>query len=94
MTLLSMTIIWAALVAVVLSLALVRKWATRQEDDTLHLHEFDTATVQRQSSLATFLDRIDVAGKSLTVVVVVYGIALIARFIYLAWVDSISIHMQ
>jgi hypothetical protein len=50
--------------------------------------------MQRQSSLATFLNRIDVAGKSLTVLVVLYGLAIVARFVYLAWMESLRIHMQ
>lgn len=94
MTLTSMIVTWAGLAAVVLSMILVRKWAARREDDTLHLHEFDTAVVQRQSSLATFLNRIDLAGKSLTVLVVLYGLTIVGRFIYMAWMDSLRIHMQ
>jgi hypothetical protein len=90
MTLVTLTTIWAALLAVVLFLSLARKWAARREDDSLHLHDFDAGLVQRQSSLATHLDRIDVLGKALTVVVLLYGAALIGRVLYLAWMDSLS----
>jgi len=92
MTLSSLTIMWGALFAAVLCLALMRRWAARREDDSLHLHEFESAIVQRQSSLATFLNRVDIAGKSLTIVVVLYGLALIGRVIYMAWVDSLQIY--
>jgi hypothetical protein len=92
MTLFSLTIIWAGLAAFVVLLAVARKWVTRREDDTLHLHEFDTTVVQRQSSVAGLLNRVDWIGKSLTVVVLVYGIALIGRIVYLAWVDSLRLH--
>jgi hypothetical protein len=92
MTLVSLTIVWAGLTAFVILLAVARKWVTRREDDTLHLHEFDTTVVQRQSSLAALLNRVDSIGKSLTIVVFVYGIALIGRIVYLAWIDSLRIH--
>ena len=88
----SLTIIWAALLVTVLFLALARRWAARQEDDSLHLHEFDTGIVRQQSSLAHRLNRLDAAGKTMTVVVVLYGVALLARFAYLVWLDGQVIH--
>jgi hypothetical protein len=92
MTLISLTIVWAVLATVVVFLLVLRKWFVRHEDDTLHLHELDTAIAQRQSSLASLLNRVDWVGKSLTVVVLVYGMALLGRIFYLAWVDSLRIH--
>lgn len=89
MTLTTLTTIWAALFAVVLFLAVARRWAARREDDTLHLHDFDEGLIHRQSSLAHFLDRVDLLGKTLTIVVLLYGTALIGRVFYLAWVDSL-----
>jgi hypothetical protein len=83
-------IIWAALAAFVMFLAFARKWVAGHEDDSLHLREFHTAVVQRQSALAGLLNRVDRIGKSLTVAVFVYGIALIARIFYLAWLDALK----
>jgi hypothetical protein len=91
MILSSLTIIWGALFAVVLCLAITRRWMARNEDDSLHLHQFDGAIVRRQSLVATLPNRLDTVGKSLTEVMVFYGIALIGRVTYLAWADSLQI---
>jgi len=81
--------LWATLLGFVIVLAIARKWASRHEDDTLHLHTSDSAVIERQSSLAGLLNRIDWVGKSLTVVVVLYGFVLIARILYMGWLDSL-----
>jgi hypothetical protein len=90
-SLISLTIGWAVLLAIVVMLAFARRWAARNEDDSLHLHDFDAATNQQQSSLARKLSRLDATGKTLTALMVLYGIALLARVVYLAWMDSLQI---
>lgn len=51
------------------------------EDDTLHLHKF----VQHQRSLTSFLSRVNRFAKCLTVVVLLYGIAVIVRIFLAGW---------
>jgi flagellar biosynthesis protein FlhB len=89
MTLAYLVVIWTALAAFIILLALARKFFARNEDDMLHLGEFDTGVVQRQKSLAGLLTCVDRVGKSLTVVLVVFAIAIIGRILYLGWIYSI-----
>ena len=82
------TAIWVVLFLAVATLAGVRKWVTREEDDTLHLGLPDGSFSKRQNALAGMLDRVVRWGKSLTIVMVVYGVALLARMVYQAWLES------
>jgi hypothetical protein len=87
----SMTIvvsIWVVLFLAVATLAGVRKWVAREEDDTLHLGQTGGSFSKRQTALAATLDRVDKFGKALTVVMVVYGLALLGRIVYQAWLES------
>lgn len=90
MSMYTLTVIWGTLFMVVLALAATRKWIASHEDDTLHLHESDAKIVRQQSWLARTLARLDLCGKSLTILVVLYGVALIARVVYLAWIESLK----
>jgi hypothetical protein len=88
MSMILVTAIWVVLFLAVASLAVVRKWASREEDDSLHLKSAEVALAQKQTALAGYLDRVDRWGKALTIVVVVYGLALLVRVLYQGWVDS------
>jgi hypothetical protein len=71
----------------VLALFVYRKSVSRNEDDSLHvLHGQASA----QTALANKLDAIDKWGKTLTIITVVYGIALAAAYVYQGWVQSSS----
>jgi len=80
--LLPYAIFWGVLAIVVLFLIVYRKSVSSQEDDSLHLE--GNATSQ-QVSLAHRLALIDRWGKTLTVFVAVYGIALAAIYLYQVW---------
>ena len=88
----TLTGVWAVLFIGVIALAMIRKFYTGSEDDSIHLHGGDMKVISHQKSLATRLDQIDRWGKVLTAIVVVYGLALVARVIYLGWVESAQIH--
>jgi hypothetical protein len=77
---------WGLLFVIVLALAGVRKHMTKDEDDTVHLGEAKIGMVQKQQSLAHTLTQLDRWGKVLTVATVLYGLALVGRYIYLSWV--------
>lgn len=91
MTLLTLACIWVSLALAVLVLAMARKWISRREDDTVHLADSEAPLVQQQASAATVLSRLDRWGKSLTVIVMLYGLALIVRVAYMGWVDSLQV---
>jgi hypothetical protein len=67
---------------------MARKWVSRREDDNVHLADFEAPRVQQQASVATVLSRLDRWGKSLTAILLLYGLALIARVLYMGLVDS------
>ncbi|HUE00232.1 MAG TPA: hypothetical protein VMR62_11725 [Bryobacteraceae bacterium] len=80
--LLPYAIFWGVLAIVVLFLIVYRKSVSSQEDDSIHL-EGNTAV--HQMSLAHKLALIDRWGKTLTIVVALYGIALAAIYLYQIW---------
>jgi hypothetical protein len=83
--------VWGGLFLAVLALAAARKWISRREDDMVHLADGELPLVQQQASVATTLSRVDLWGKVLTVIVVVYGLAIAARLLYMGWVESLQI---
>jgi hypothetical protein len=79
-------IAWAILASFVISLALYRKWVARSEDDLVHLHEYEAAKVSDQATMAHRLNLIDRLGEGLTVVALVFGLGLVAVYLYGGWV--------
>jgi hypothetical protein len=74
-----------AFAAAVIVLIAWRKVVSRGEDETLHV--MDTGAVSHQVDVAHKLDAIDKWGKTLTVITVVYGLALGAFYMYQSWVQ-------
>ena len=71
--------IWSVFALAVIVLLVMRKIVASKEDDQLHvLH----GTVTQQASVAGKLEAIDKWGKILTVVAVVFGIAIAALYVY------------
>ena len=79
---------WLVLATAVVVLGLTRKVIAYRENDTLHVHEGDSALIAQQQSFANKLDVIDRWGKILTAVAVVSGIVMAIWFLYQAWVDG------
>ncbi len=76
-------ILWLALGACILVLALYRKTLASREDDIVHVSTGDKA-ISAQLGVAQRLEKIDFWGKTLTIVLVVYGLALGGILIYQA----------
>jgi hypothetical protein len=91
LTLTTLVSVWGGLFLAVLALAGARKWVSRREDDTVHLADGEVELVLHQATVATILSRVDLWGKVLTVVVVLYGLAIAARVLYMGWMDSLQI---
>lgn len=80
--LLPYAIFWGVLAIAVIVLIFYRKSVTAHEDDSIHLEGNGPA---EQISLGHRVAVIDRWGKSLTVVTVVFGLALAAIYCYQIW---------
>lgn len=89
---LTMFVIWAALATILLGLAITRKIAARNEDDFVHVN--DAKIGARQVSLSKTLEGIDKWGKLLTTLVVLYGMGLLAAYLYASWNESQQIILK
>jgi hypothetical protein len=87
LNLLPFAVIWAILAAIVIFLIVYRRRVAHQEDDTLRVLEGSDAITQ-QVSIAKKLEQIDRWGKTLTVVALVYGVAVGVSYIYQNWVQA------
>ena len=87
MTFVPFTVLWALLAVIVLALIAYRKVVSNKEDETLHLGSGAEAIPAQQVVIAHKLDVIDKWGKLLTVVAVVYGLALLGFYTYITWLS-------
>jgi hypothetical protein len=88
----ALSVIWAVLATAVAALIVARKVAARNEDDSLHVNEVRVSV--QQTTMAHTLDVIDRWGVTLTVVVVVYGLALLGVFLYNSWVQGQQLNIK
>jgi hypothetical protein len=89
MNLVPFGIVWVVLLAVVLVLAFRRSLLARQEDDMLHVGDAAAAAATaHQVAMGKKLTAIERVLKMLTVLLVLYGAALVGLFIYNAWMAS------
>lgn len=82
-------VLWAVLALAVVGLIVYRRIVSASEDDMIHVSDPAGAVTSQQVSVAQKLDQIDKWGKTLTVVVVVYGIILAAIYVYQSWVSGV-----
>jgi len=80
--LLPYAIFWAVLAIVVVFLIIYRKSVSSHEDDSIHL---EGGMPSEQVALAHKLAVVDRWGKTLTIIVAVYGVALAAIYMYQIW---------
>jgi hypothetical protein len=84
-------ILWLILTAIVIGLALYRKFVSHfREDDLLHLAEGEAKLIPGQAAVARSLDRIDFWGKTLTVADAVFGLILLAISLYEVYQHSLQ----
>jgi hypothetical protein len=86
---LTLWVTWALLTLVVITLALYRKFATRNEDAIVHLAEAEAPVISQQLTVAQKLEKIDFWGKTLTIVDVAFFAVLLAILCYNAWRNSL-----
>ena len=82
---------WAVLAVIVLCLALYRFALAGHEDESLHVSAVEAKAVVEQQQVFGKLNRVEFWGKLLTVVVVLYGLAIAGVYLYNAWQQSSQI---
>jgi hypothetical protein len=87
---LTLWIAWAALTAVVIMLAIYRKFSTRHNDIYVHLADAEAPVISQQVTVARKLEKIDYWGKTLTVVDVAFLVVLIGIVAFNAWRISLE----
>jgi hypothetical protein len=88
MNLMPLLVGWAVLAAVIVILLIYRSRLARQEEEGLHVLEGDISKVSQQMTVAQKLDAVDRWGKILTVLALLYGLALLGLFLWDAWERS------
>ncbi len=73
---------WGVLAIIVIGLVVYRRTIASQEDDSLHL---EGSGPSEQVALGHRLESIDRWGKALTVLAVLYGLALAGLYVYQLW---------
>jgi len=85
---------WIVLAAVVLVLGIYRIRLGRRDDRTLDVLASDPGLVAHQQQAVHRLKVIDVWGQSLTVLAFLYGLAIVAYYLYNVWVEGTKIPMH
>ncbi|MEK7408343.1 MAG: hypothetical protein AAB225_25000 [Acidobacteriota bacterium] len=84
---------WGVLAVVLLVLISYRSRLAGHEDDTIHVLDGDAGMVTEQVALAKKLTVVERWGKILTVVVVIYGLAIAGLYCWNLWEQSSKVVM-
>ncbi len=79
---------WAVLGVVVLALAIYRSSVAGHEDDSLHVMAGEAPIIVEQQKIGRKIEHIELWGKSLTALLVIYGLVLGGIYLYHAWLQS------
>jgi hypothetical protein len=82
---------WSVLGIIVVALAIYRYAVAGHEDDSLHVMAGEAPIIAQQQRLGKRIEHIEAWGKSLTLLLVIYGLVLAAIFLYHAWQVSNTI---
>ena len=81
-------VIWAVLATIVVFLGLYRRRIYMKSDEVLHVLDAEAPLVSNQEVVGAQLVKIDRWGKVLTIVVVVYGLAIAGLYVYRMFMDT------
>jgi uncharacterized membrane protein len=84
---------WAVLATIVACLAFYRRKIRTKSDEILHVLDAEASQVSTQEIVAKKLSKVDFWGKTLTVLVVLYGLAIVGMYFYRLFTDT-SIKMN
>ena len=85
---------WVVLAVVVLVLGIYRIRLARHDDDTLDVIMSDPGVIAHQKETVHRLKVIDLWGQALTVLAVLYGLAIAALYLYQVWQEGTQIQMH
>jgi hypothetical protein len=88
MTLLPHLVIWAVLTTFVIFLAIYRRKVGSAADETLHVLDAEVAVVATQAIVAKKLAVVDRWGKIITILSVLYLLAIAAMYVYSVFQDQ------
>ena len=81
-------VIWAVLATIVVILAIYRRKIGSEADETLHVLDGEAAAMSAQAVVAKKLAVIDRWGKILTVIAVIYLLAIATMYFYAVFQDK------
>jgi hypothetical protein len=82
---------WSVLGIIVVALAIYRSAVAGHEDDSLHVMAGEAPIIAQQQKIGRRIEHIEAWGKSLTALLVIYGLVLAAIYLYHAWQVSNTI---
>jgi len=85
---------WVILAVVVLVLGIYRIRLARHDDDTLDVIVSDPGVIAHQKEAVHRIKVIDIWGQSLTVLAILYGLAIAALYLYHVWQEGAQIQMH
>jgi hypothetical protein len=91
MTLMTVNLILIGVLALVVgTLFMYRRWIEDHDDHNIHLHNnpSDSQIIHMQEDAAKKLDMVEKAIRYLTIVLIVYGVAVAGYAIYTEWIIS------
>ncbi len=80
--------IWSLLAAVVVALAVYRKFLSVHEDDSIHVSECGARLIPQQIAAAQRIAVVEKWGKTLTLVLVLAGLVLATIYFHGVWASS------
>lgn len=80
--------IWSLLAAVVLALAVYRKFLSVHEDDSIHVSDGGARLIPEQVANAQRIAVVEKWGKTLTAILLVAGLVLAAIYFHGVWMTS------
>ena len=78
-------LIWVVLAIVVLGLLLYRLRLTWHEDTSIHFDVAGQSLSNRQATVSRLVELVDYWGKLLTVITLLYGLAIASAYLIVAW---------
>ena len=85
---------WAVLACAVLILGIYRIRLGHQDDHTLDVLASDPGVLTHQKEAVHKMKVIDVWGQTLTVLAVLYGLAIAGYYLYNVWLEGTKIQMH
>ena len=76
------------LATILAAVALYRRRISMKSDETLHLMDAEAPLVSGQEEAGKQLDKIDRWGKALTILVIVYALAIAGYYLYSSFADT------